>query len=197
MKLGSTFLVPADPSTVFERFLDAGTMRASIPGCEELVREDETHYSGRLVNQVAHVRFSAAFGLEIVEMDLPREISAVLKGEDSRLASSLNVDAKLQVEPDGDQSSKVTYSMDLALRGKLGRMGESIFRHRTAEVEKEFVARFSAACSSPATTEADLSQSLPPQSGQVVATSPLAPEHPRPPWWRRMLTWLRDVGGRG
>jgi hypothetical protein len=37
--------------------------------------------------------------------------------------------------------------MEMAMWGKLGRMGESIFRRRTAEVEKQFVAAFSRAAS--------------------------------------------------
>jgi carbon monoxide dehydrogenase subunit G len=145
MQLGSTFRVPADPVTVFEKFLDAPTMQACIPGCEELVRTDETHFSGRLVNTIAHVRFNAAFSAEIEELDPPREVRAVLKGEDMKLGSSLKLNATLTVRPDGDGST-VSYAMDMALWGKLGRMGESIFRRRTAEVERQFVAAFSEAC---------------------------------------------------
>jgi uncharacterized protein len=193
MQLGSTFFVPANPSTVFERFLDPNTMRDCIPGCEELARTDETHYSGRLVNQVAHVRFNASFTLEITHMDRPREIKAVLKGEDNRLASSLKVDATLLVEPDGDGSSKLKYTMDLALWGKLGRMGESIFRHRTAEVEREFVKRFSEACAPNASRGTTAAQTT--RGGHVAgaATTPAVVNNVRLPWWRRLMAWL----GRG
>jgi uncharacterized protein len=147
MKLGSTFTVPADSKTVFDLFFDPSTMRACIPGCEELVRVDETHYTGRLVNEIAHVRFNAAFSAEIVGVNAPREVKAILKGEDRRLGSSLKLDATLSVEPDGPDRSTVTYGMEMAMWGKLGRMGESIFRRRTAEVEKQFVAAFSRAAS--------------------------------------------------
>lgn len=146
MKLGSTFTVPVDSERVFERFLDAESMRVCIPGCEELVRVDDKHYSGRLVNEIAHVRFNASFSAEITEMTAPKEVRAVLKGEDRRLGSSLKLDAVLTVQPDGD-SSQVSYSMEMALWGKLGRMGESILRRRTAEVEKQFVERFTQVCS--------------------------------------------------
>jgi carbon monoxide dehydrogenase subunit G len=147
MKLGSTFTVPADSKTVFDLFFDADTMRACIPGCEELVRVDETHYTGRLVNEIAHVRFNAAFSAEIIGVDAPHGVKAILKGEDRRLGSSLKLDATLSVEPAGADSSTVTYAMEMAMWGKLGRMGESIFRRRTAEVEKQFVAAFSRAAS--------------------------------------------------
>jgi carbon monoxide dehydrogenase subunit G len=145
MNLGSTFTVPAGSERIFELLLDPDSMAVCIPGCQELVRVDERHYSGRLVNEIAHVRFTASFSAEIVELDPPREVRAVLKGEDRRLASSLKLDASLSVRPNG-HGSEVSYSMEMALWGKLGRMGESIFRRRTAEVEKQFVEAFTQLC---------------------------------------------------
>jgi hypothetical protein len=62
-----------------------------------------------------------------------------------RLGSSLKLNAMLRVEPDGD-GAEITYSMEMALWGKLGRLGEAIFRRRTAEVEQQFVAAFTQAC---------------------------------------------------
>ncbi|MDQ1661760.1 MAG: uncharacterized protein QOJ68_1740 [Blastococcus sp.] len=174
MKLGSTFTVPADSERVFERFLDPDSMRVCIPGCEELVRADEKHYSGRLVNEIAHVRFNASFSAEITELDRPREVRAVLKGEDRRLGSSLKLDAVLTVVPDGD-SSQVTYSMQMALWGKLGRMGESILRRRTAEVEKQFVERFTQVCAGvPLDEVAAGGKAKPAQAAAAAATGEAA-----------------------
>jgi Uncharacterized conserved protein len=144
MKLDSTFVVPAPSAQVMTLLLDAPTMRACIPGCQELVQQDDRNYVGRLVNEVAHVRFNAAFSAEITERD-EHEIRAILRGEDKKLASSLKLDATLAVVPKGD-SSDVSYTIEMAMWGKLGRMGESIFRRRTAEVEKQFVEAFTQAC---------------------------------------------------
>ena len=145
MLLGSTFIVPAEPSLVFERFLDPATMRACIPGCAEFERPDEHHFRGRLVNEIAHVRFDAAFTAEVTTLDPPRQVVVTLRGEDLRLSSSLNIEATLNVEPDGE-GSRVTYAMDMAMWGRLGRLGESIFRRRTADVEAQFLASFEKAC---------------------------------------------------
>jgi len=178
MQLGSSFHVPADPATVFEKFLDADTMRSCIPGCEEMVRVDETHYRGRLVNTVAHVKFNATFGAEITELDAPRQVRALLHGEDRRLASSLKLNATLTVSPDGD-ASLVGYAMEMALWGKLGRLGESILRRRTAEVEQQFVAAFSRACAGeplatvPAPSPAAVHAAVPEPSGTAVPAATL------------------------
>jgi uncharacterized protein len=187
MKLGSSFAVPADRTQVFAHFLDPRSMRASIPGCAELERVDQTHYRGLLVNEVAHVRFRAGFSAELTRVDEPAAVQAVLTGEDRRLGSTVKVEATLAVRQDGADgtSSHVDYSLDMALWGKIGRLGESVVRRRSQEVERQFVATFSALC----------------------AAGPPGPDNPAPakddaaeegsrrdPWWRRLLRWLR--GGR-
>jgi hypothetical protein len=85
--------------------------------------------------------------------------------------------------------------MEMAMWGKLGRMGESIFRRRTAEVERQFVDAFTLAC-----------EAEPPREGPPVAvrhraatTSTAPPASRRPPsWWRRVLAWFTPSsrGGR-
>jgi hypothetical protein len=145
MRIGSTLTIPAEPSRVFDRFLDPETMRACIPGCVELERLDDAHYRGLLVNEIAHVRFNARFAAEVTEIDAPHLVRAVLTGEDRRLGSSLKLNATLTVEPQ-DAGSRVSYEMDMALWGKLGRLGEPIVRRRSVEVERQFSAAFAQAC---------------------------------------------------
>ncbi|MFC4855441.1 CoxG family protein [Actinophytocola glycyrrhizae] len=153
MKLASEFSVPAAPEKVFPLFFDPEVMRGCIPGCEELVRADEATYTGRLVNEVAHVRFSAGFSATIqsvADEGEVKEVAALLKGEDRRLGSSIKIDARLTVRPDGDEKSVIGYRMDMALWGKLGRLGEPIIRRRSREVELEFARSLAIACGAPA-----------------------------------------------
>lgn len=142
MQIGSSFTIPAPPDEVFDRFLDSDTMRSCIPGCHGLERMDDLHYEGQLVNEVAHVRFNARFSAEIVELERPHLVRAVLTGEDRRLGSSVKLIVRLGVEPDGESASAVSYEMDLALWGKLGRLGEPIVRRRSVDAERDFIAAF-------------------------------------------------------
>ncbi|RTL66954.1 MAG: hypothetical protein EKK42_16410 [Pseudonocardiaceae bacterium] len=153
MKLTSSFRVPAPPDQVLAHFLDPDSMRVCVPGCEELERPDPAHYRGRLVNEIAHVRFSAGFTADITESvpvtdtGDPARVHAVLRGEDRRLGSSIKVDASLGVRPAADPSaSDVDWDLEIALWGKLGRLGESIVGRRSREVERQFVERFTAVC---------------------------------------------------
>jgi carbon monoxide dehydrogenase subunit G len=156
MKLSSSFPVPAAPDKVLTLFLDPQTMQACIPGCEELVQVDDTHYRGSLVNEVAHVKFKAGFTAEITSLTAPADtsqpsvVTAVLKGEDRRLGSTIRVEATLTVSPEAGSptgAAVVAYDFELAMWGKLGRLGESVIRRRTMEVEKQFAEALTAVCS--------------------------------------------------
>lgn len=148
MKHASEFSVPAAPAEVFSRFFDPETMRHCIPGCQELVRVNQHNYRGLLVNEIAHVRFSAGFTAaveSVTESDAESVVRAVLKGEDRRLGSSIKIDALMSVRPDGSHST-VGYELEMALWGKLGRLGEAVIQRRTKEVENQFAAALVDAC---------------------------------------------------
>lgn len=209
MKLSSSFVVPAGPERVFAHFLDPSTMRVAIPGCAELTRTDERNYRGTLVNEIAHVRFSAGFSAEITELREPSEVRAVLKGEDRRLGSSIRIDALLTVcgEDGGDdedgagetaaESARVDYRLDMAIRGKIGRLGESIVRRRSQEVERQFAATFGELCAAgpPGADSASDGPAYEPAHDREptttdavtidAATTDAAPV--RQPWWRRLV----------
>ena len=151
MKLASQFNVAAAPDQVFSLFFDADTMRICLPGCEELIRVDEKTYRGSLTNEVAHMKFRAAFSAEIQSVTPAAEpngssvVHAVLRGEDRRLGSTVKIDATMTVAPDGDES-RISYELEMAMWGKLGRLGESIIRRRSMEAEKQFAVALAAVC---------------------------------------------------
>ncbi|GAB3456863.1 CoxG family protein [Actinophytocola sediminis] len=176
MKLASEFSVPAAPDKVFSLFFDPDTMRGCIPGCEELERVDEKTYRGTLVNEIAHVRFAAGFSAAIQtisEDTATKEVTAVLRGEDRRLGSSIKIDARLAVRPDGEDSV-IGYEMDMALWGKLGRLGEPIIRRRSREVELEFARSLAIACGAPA-EKLPATKKARPAVPAAATTSPAAP----------------------
>lgn len=143
MKLSSQFTVPAAPDKVVALFFDPATMRECLPGCEELQQVDERTFRGVLTNEVAHVRFKAGFSADITSVEQPADdtapsvVQAVLKGEDRRLGSTIKIDATMTITPVG-QESRVDYELEMAMWGKLGRLGEAVIRRRSVEVERQF-----------------------------------------------------------
>ncbi|MFJ9243873.1 CoxG family protein [Streptomyces sp. NPDC101776] len=151
MKLSSQFDVPATPDKVVSLFFDPATMRECLPGCEELEQVDDKTFRGTLTNEIAHVKFKAGFTAEIASVENLAEqpggstVTAVLKGEDRRLGSTIKVDARMTIAPLGD-ASRVTYELEMAMWGKLGRLGEPVIRRRSVEVERQFSEALAAVC---------------------------------------------------
>ncbi|AKE01161.1 hypothetical protein XU06_29885 (plasmid) [Rhodococcus erythropolis] len=150
MKFSSRFEVPAAPDKVVALFFDPATMRQCLPGCEEFEQVDDTTYRGTLTNEISHVKFKAAFSAVITSMeekgdDGAATVNAVLKGEDRRLGSTIKIDARVRVVPQGD-ASIVEYDFEIAMWGKLGRLGEAVIRRRSVEVERQFAENLAAVC---------------------------------------------------
>jgi uncharacterized protein len=154
MKITSQFSVPVRRETVWEALLDPAVLLESIPGCEDLQAVDATHFRARLVTSIAHIQFGAGIEATITESVPPERLSALIEGEDSRIASAVRVDAALVLEEQAVSETVVSYTLDVALRGRLGRLGEPIFRRKSRDMETEFArrlrARLSAVTAGPA-----------------------------------------------
>ena len=199
MQISSNFTIAAQTSHIFDTLLDPEVMIKCIQGCEELERIDETHYRGRITNEVAHIKFNARFTAEITELNYPNHIRAVLNGEDRHLGSSIKVTISLNLEPT-EEGSAITYQMEIALWGKLGRLGESIVRRKSLEFERDFISELSRACVQPEYTPGPAlshQEAATPESVQI-AVPPAAPtSHPLAAasrhigWFAKLLAFFR------
>src|SRR5215471_8476425 len=144
MQIVSHFSVPAPRDAVWDALLDPAVLLESIPGCEDLEAADETHYHARLVTSIAHIQFAAAIEATVTERLAPERLTALIEGEDVLLGSALRVDAALSLADVQMAETIVSYTLDVALRGRLGRLGEPIFRRKSRDMEAEFARRFRA-----------------------------------------------------
>jgi carbon monoxide dehydrogenase subunit G len=140
MRIASSFRVRASPERVWELLLDPEALLTSMPGSQSVERVSDTVYRARLKVKVSHVTFSASTETVITRLEPPHRLESVTRGEDRSLASSLRVESRLELRPDG-HSTEVSYEMDVSLWGRLGALGESVFRGKAAELGAEFVRR--------------------------------------------------------
>jgi carbon monoxide dehydrogenase subunit G len=94
------------------------------------------------VTSIAHIQFAAAIQATITERVAPERLTALIEGEDTLLGSALRVDAALFLANAQVAETMVSYTLDVALRGRLGRLGEPIFRRKSRDMEAEFARRF-------------------------------------------------------
>jgi uncharacterized protein len=116
-----------------------------IPGCSELHEVAPGRFTAVLANKVAFVTLRFKVVVEIVKIEPPDAIEAKVTGEPIGLAGRLVANAGLRLTGAGEQRTTVRYAVDLGLTGKLGGLGQPVFRAKSEELGREFAANLKAA----------------------------------------------------
>ncbi len=148
MLITSSFRVNASLKRLWEFLLDPEALLSCMPGCQSVERVSETVYRARVKVKVSYITFSATTETTITKLEPPHRLESSTRGEDSSLASSLRVESCLELTPVGD-ATEVRYEMDVSLWGRLGALGESVFRGKAAELGAEFARRLAARLEAP------------------------------------------------
>ena len=138
MIIESSFAVNAPQQRVWDFLVDPTQMVGCVPGCSNVEQVGDNRYRATMSTKVAYITFSAATEVSITRMDPPRELESVARGEDKRLGSNVQIAATLRLTPQPDGATEVAYRADVSLWGKLGSLGEPIFRQKATQMGREF-----------------------------------------------------------
>ena len=110
-----------------------------MPGVEGIEQVDERTYRGRVQVKVGPLRAGFAMTVAIDDPDPPARLVLSARGSD-RGGSMVQatVTATLAETPAG--TTDVGYEMDLAIRGPLGRFGQTVIQDTARKMSQEFVA---------------------------------------------------------
>ncbi len=71
MTMSGEVSLPADRATVWAKLNDADTLKACIPGCEELTQDDPTHFSAVAKVKIGPVKATFRGKVELTDLDPP------------------------------------------------------------------------------------------------------------------------------
>ena len=137
--------VGVDRATAFEFVGDPMRLAQCIPGCKDLRELSPGRYSAVLTNEVAFITISFNVIVQVVKVEPPSAIEANITGEAIRLVGRIAASAGLQLDEAGPGQTDIRYAASVGLTGKLGGLGEPVFRAKSAEVAREFGANLKAA----------------------------------------------------
>jgi len=137
--------VALDQATVFETVRDPVWLAERIPGCKDLHELAEGRYSAVLTNEVGFITLRFKVIVEVVKIDPPSGIEAKITGDAIGLVGRVQATAGLELSEVGPNQTEIRYSSNVSLTGKLGGLGEPVFRAKSAEVAKHFGANLKAA----------------------------------------------------
>ena len=136
--------VDADRTTAFGFVSDPSRLALCVPGCHDLREISPGRYSAIVTSKVAFVTLTFKVLVEIVKIEPPDAIEAKITGEAIGLAGRVVAIAGLRLGSPADGHTVISYSTDVVLTGKLGGLGESVFRAKSAELAREFATNLKA-----------------------------------------------------
>jgi hypothetical protein len=128
--------VPRD--AVFDFLQDPPRLAACIPGCRDLRQLGPHRYSAILSSRVAFLTVSFNVTIEVVRIDPPHGIDATITGDAIGLVGHVISTAAVRLSDAGDGGTKIDYTTDITLTGKLGGLGQPVFRATSAQLAREF-----------------------------------------------------------
>jgi hypothetical protein len=103
-----------------------------------LVEVAPGRYTALLTTRVAFISLSFKVAVEVVRINPPESIDAKISGDAMGLAGRVTSAAGLRLSDAGEDATTVHYEADVALTGKLGGLGEPVFRSTSAQLAREF-----------------------------------------------------------
>jgi carbon monoxide dehydrogenase subunit G len=128
--------VPRDAAFRFVE--DPHRLAASIPGSSELRELGPNRYSAVLSSRVAFITVSFKVIIEVMRVDPPHAIDATITGDAVGLVGHVVAAAGVRLSDAAGGGTTIHYSTDIALTGKLGGLGQPVFRATSAQLARQF-----------------------------------------------------------
>jgi carbon monoxide dehydrogenase subunit G len=136
--------VDVDRASAFDFVRDPTRLAQCIPGCKDLHELSPGRYSAILTNQVAFITLNFKVIVQVVKIHAPEVIEANITGDAVGTAGRVSALAALNLSEGGPGETLISYSANVTLGGKLGGLGEPVFRAKSAEVARQFGANLKA-----------------------------------------------------
>ena len=117
---------------------DPDRLAACIPGCRDLRMIGPNRYAAVLSGRAGFVTLTFNVTIEIRRMEPPHAIDAAITGDAIGLVGHVTATASVRLDEDGAERTVVRYTTDVALTGKLGGLGQPVFRATSAQLTREF-----------------------------------------------------------
>jgi carbon monoxide dehydrogenase subunit G len=144
MNVSGQFTVQAPREVVFETLRDARRFVGFVEGVSGLQEIDATHYAAVFETKIAYMKFRFNVTVEVTRIEPPGEIEAKIEGTPLGIVGRLVATSLTRLSEAGNET-RVDYSVDAMLAGKLGSIGQPVLRAKAREMEKRFAENLRAA----------------------------------------------------
>ncbi len=143
--------VDVERTVAFNFLQDPQRLAACIPGCRDVRELAPGRYAAVLSNRIAFMTLNFNVTIELVKVVPPSALEATITGDALGVAGHVAARAGVELVETGATSTTIRYASDVGLTGKLGGLGESVFRATSARLSREFGANLKKAIEAQAT----------------------------------------------
>lgn len=141
MQMNDSQRIEAPKQKVWEALNDPEVLKASIPGCEDLIKHSDTELEAKVRLKVGPVK--ATFGGKVTLNDLDPPNGYTIEGEGSGgVAGFARGAAKVHLEEDGPDATILHYEVDAKVGGKLAQLGARLIDSTAKRLAGEFFNAF-------------------------------------------------------
>lgn len=138
MLLEGKFTLKAPIQEIWDFLLMPETLAACIPGCEKWETIDEKTFNSVVVAKVGFISVKFKFTTTLTEIDPPRHLKAVGRGEDLGKHGNFSQETVVDLREVSEEEVEVAYKSNVSVVGRLATFGDRIMRVKAKELEKEF-----------------------------------------------------------
>jgi carbon monoxide dehydrogenase subunit G len=163
MDMKGEFRIPLPQDVVWRALNDTDILKASIPGCDELIRESDTVLKGKISAAVGPVRAKFSGSATLSDIDAPNGYTLTGSGSGGA-AGMVKGGAKVRLVTEGVETV-LHYEANAQVAGKLAQIGSRLVDMAAKKMADDFFGNF-------------VTQLQPEAEAQPVTVEPPEPETP-------------------
>src|ERR1700728_863299 len=147
MTMNGEYQLAASPQTVWEKLNDPATLKACIPGCEQLEKSSDTELQAVATKQIGPVKPTFKGKVTLSDINPPNGYKISGQGE-GRVAGFAKGGAVVKLTPK-DGGTLLTYNVEAQIGGKLAQLGQRLVNGAAKKVADDFFQNFVKAVGAP------------------------------------------------
>src|SRR5271154_1470042 len=146
MTMSGEYQLAVPRETVWEKLNDAETLKACIPGCEQLDKTSDTEFQAIATVKIGPVKAKFKGKVTLSDLDPPNGYKISGQG-DGGVAGFAKGAATVKLTPN-DGGTMLSYAVEAQIGGKLAQLGQRLVNGAAKKVADDFFEKFKTAVNS-------------------------------------------------
>jgi uncharacterized protein len=140
MTMSGEYQIPAKREEVWAKLNDAETLKACIPGCEELNKVSDTEFQAVATTKIGPVKARFKGKVHLTDLDPPNGYRISGEG-DGGVAGFAKGGATVKLD-EKDGGTLLSYNVEAQIGGKLAQLGQRLVNGAAKKIADDFFQNF-------------------------------------------------------